>query len=114
MGGVETQEEAVKLLRVASNLWEQACRKVAVFLSAFTLDREDLGDELVGLRKLGATVRVLVDERNTLTGQTQGQLPLVRRLAAWGVEVRTCKGESTAPHLTAVGTEPPWAFGSPA
>ena len=65
-----------------------------------------MGDELVGLRKLGAAVRVLVDERSTLAGQTLGQLPLVRRLAAWGVEVRTCKGESAAPHLTAAGRSP--------
>eukprot|EP00974_Lingulodinium_polyedra_P102227 9898899-Lingulodinium_polyedra.AAC.1 len=106
MGAIATQEEALALLREAGQLGEQSCRKVLVFLTAFTLDREDLGDALVALRKLGGTVRVLVDERNTLTGQTQGQLPLVRRLAAWGVEVRTCKGESCAPHLVAAGRTP--------
>ena len=106
MGGAATQEHALGLLRRAGELGEQSCRKLLVFLTAFTLDREDIGDALVALRKLGATVQVLVDERNTLAGQTQGQLPLVRRLAAWGVEVRTCKGESAAPHLVAAGRAP--------
>jgi len=74
-------------------------------MTAYSFDRKDLEAALKQAADLGSRVRLLVDQRMTMTGKTADQLRIIRRLAVPGVRVQVHKtsGRSLAEHYGAVG-----------
>ena len=95
---------------------DTACKMIAdasayVVLSAFTFDRAEVVTALVGARQRGVEVSVLVDRKMTLTGTTRDQLKSLQELAANGVRVQVCSGQSYADEYRAVGRTPTGGLG---
>ena len=97
---VRSQELAVEMIN-AAKLTEQ------VILLGFGFDRSDLVFALIQCRKRGSQVRVVLDRKMTLTGQTRDQLSSAKELVANGVGVRIVAGVLLAAEYAAVGRSIP-------
>jgi phosphatidylserine/phosphatidylglycerophosphate/cardiolipin synthase-like enzyme len=94
LDGMLSQEKAVSLVEKAVG---------SVGLLAYTFDRSDLVDALVGARRRGSAVTVGVDRRFSLNGRCRDQEQCLRRLTAEGVVVRLLDGGPTTEHYRQVG-----------
>jgi phosphatidylserine/phosphatidylglycerophosphate/cardiolipin synthase-like enzyme len=96
LGAVESQDRAKQLLSFARG-------RSKVMLSGFTFDRSDIVDLLLTAHSCNAEVRVLLDEGNTLGGQTRNTVSEVMRLVQGGIAVRTLQGQSVLEAYREVG-----------
>ena len=96
LSAIEAQQTAVELIRTARF-------KGLVIFTGYTLDREEIVDELCAAFERGASVRVVLDRGATLEGRTRNQLSSALRLSSTGIEVRLTEGKQCLGEYTAVG-----------
>jgi hypothetical protein len=89
LGAVESQERAKLLISLAG-------KSSQVRLFGYTFDRGDVVHQLLIAKAMGASVRVVLDESQTLRGGTRDCKQQVGRLLTNGVEVRVLTGQSCA------------------
>ena len=87
MGAVETQSEAIRLIRRGSG---------SIMLFAYGFDRRDVAEELMEARDRGCRVRVAFDRRTTLSGVPRDMHQIAQELEARGVEVWLVNGVSVS------------------
>ena len=97
LDAVKSQEEAIDMILHARSY---------VLLLAFTYDRPDVTEALVGARRRGVEVKIGVDRKSTLQGSTRDQLQRLKEMAAYGAEVRVCSGRGYGEEYRAVGRNP--------
>ena len=78
-----------------------------VLLLGFSFDRDDVLKALLGARRRGCHVRVVLDRAMTLTGKTRNQLSAAKELVSGGVLVRCSEGLPVASEYAAVGRKVP-------
>jgi len=92
----EAQETAVKILDMMPSGTEG-------MLTAYTMDREELGSAVIRAWQRGCQISVVLDERSTLRGNTRDQPALAKRMIHAGVPVYLAQGKPLGPEYRAAG-----------
>ena len=71
-------------------------------LTAYTIDREELGSAVIRAWQRGCQISVVLDERSTLRGSTRDQPALTRRMINAGVPVYLAQGRALGPEAAIV------------
>ena len=100
LDAVGSQETALQLIL-------RAAPGERVTMLGFSFDRSELVCALIGAKKRGCHVRVVLDKDMTLKGRTRDQLSSSKELVACGVLVRIAAGVPLGPEYRAVGRSVP-------
>ena len=100
LDAVNTHETAVRII-------DKAALGERVTMLGFSFDRKEIVQALVGARRRGCIVRVVLDHNMTLQGKTKEQYSSAEELASCGVLVRVASGIPLKPEYDMVGRSAP-------
>jgi hypothetical protein len=104
MGEVWGVYNAVRAQAAARSLLQAARDGEPLYFWGYTLDREDIVDDLIdSCVKRKVTVRIMLDKKQTCSGQTTQMFAQVARLSSNGCQVRLAKGGPLVKEYESVG-----------
>ncbi len=96
-GNVLAVLDAVNAHETVVRVIDKAAPGERVTLLGFSFDRAEIVQALVGARRRGCLVRVVLDHNMTLQGKTRDQYGSAKELAACGVLARVASGRPLKP-----------------
>jgi phosphatidylserine/phosphatidylglycerophosphate/cardiolipin synthase-like enzyme len=106
-GSVLAVLDAVSSHETAVQIITKAAPGERVTMLGFSFDRAEIVSALVGARKRGCLVRVVLDHNMTIKGKTRDQFSSAKELVACGVLLRVTTGVPLGPEYQAVGRSVP-------